>query len=182
MNFEDLLQQRLESLHREGRYRVFADLKRRRGSFPVADHFAANGSREVTVWCSNDYLGMGHHPLVVAAMRDALMSGATGAGGTRNIGGTNELHVRLEALLARLHRTDAALTFTSGYVANLASLSVLGSLLPRTVVFSDEQNHNSMIEGIRRSGARCRRPASPDAPCCRGCGADSAQAARGCRR
>jgi 5-aminolevulinate synthase len=153
MHFERLLQQRLDSLHREGRYRVFADLKRRRGAFPVADYFGRSGPSEVTVWCSNDYLGMGQHPTVLAAMHEALDAVGAGSGGTRNISGTTHYHVELEDELADLHAKEAALLFTSAYIANDATLSTLLRLVPGTVVFSDENNHASMIEGIRHGKA-----------------------------
>lgn len=152
MNFDHQFQQRLEALRREGRYRVFADLKRRRGHFPAADHFTAHRTREVTVWCSNDYLGMGQHPAVIAAMHEAIDAAGAGSGGTRNISGTTHYHVELEAELADLHGKEAALLFSSAYMANDATLSTLARLVPGTVVFSDEKNHASMIEGIRHGG------------------------------
>jgi 5-aminolevulinate synthase len=156
MNFDGLFRQRLESLRREGRYRVFADLRRRRGCFPVADHFAPNCPREVTVWCSNDYLGMGQHPKVIAAMHEAIDAVGAGSGGTRNISGTTHYHVELEDELADLHGKEQALLFTSAYLANEATLSTLQKLLPGSVVFSDEKNHASMIEGIRHGGGEKR--------------------------
>jgi 5-aminolevulinate synthase len=153
LNYVARLGARLDDLKREGRYRVFTELDRPAGEFPRVRWHSSQGNRQVVVWCSNDYLGMGHHPSVRRAMRAAIDEGATGAGGTRNIAGTNSRHVELETLLADLHDKPAALTFSSGYAANLACLSVLGSVLPNTVVLSDGDNHNSMIEGIRRSGA-----------------------------
>jgi 5-aminolevulinate synthase len=152
MDYEDRFRQHLEALHREGRYRVFADLKRRCGSYPIAEHFAGDGSREVTVWCSNDYLGMSQHPFVRAAMHEAIDTVGAGSGGTRNISGTTHYHVELEAELADLHGKEAALLFTSAYIANESTLSTIARLIPGTVIFSDEKNHASMIAGIRHGG------------------------------
>ena len=146
----------LSKLKREGRYRVFADIVRHRGAFPTASHHTQNAVKPITVWCSNDYLCMGQHPKVVAAMKEAIETAGAGSGGTRNISGTNHFHIELERELADLHGKESALLFTSGYVSNDATLSTLARLLPGCVFFSDELNHASMIEGMRHSGAEKR--------------------------
>ena len=157
MDYDRIFRAAIDRLHDEGRYRVFIDILRTKGQFPNAQCFAGhNGPKPITVWCSNDYLGMGQHAAVVAAMEEALHGVGAGSGGTRNIGGNTHYHVELERELAGLHGKEAALLFTSGYVSNEAALSTLGKLLPGCIIFSDELNHASMIAGIRNSGCEKR--------------------------
>ncbi|MEO6151898.1 MAG: 5-aminolevulinate synthase [Croceibacterium sp.] len=157
MNYDHIFDQAIDRLHGEGRYRVFIDILRNKGSYPDARCFAGhNGPKPITVWCSNDYLAMGQHSKVVAAMEEALHNVGAGSGGTRNIGGNTHYHIELEHELADLHGKESALLFTSGYVSNDATLSTLAKLLPGCVIFSDEMNHASMIAGIRNSGCEKR--------------------------
>jgi 5-aminolevulinate synthase len=152
LDYNRIFQSAIARLHDEGRYRVFIDILRTRGQYPNARCFGGNGPKPITVWCSNDYLGMGQHPVVIEAMEQALRDVGAGSGGTRNIGGNTHFHIELEAELAELHCKQAALLFTSGYVSNEAALSTLGKLIPDCVIFSDELNHASMIAGIKNSG------------------------------
>ena len=156
MDYDRIFRSAIDRLHEEGRYRVFIDILRTKGSFPNAHCFGGNGPKPITVWCSNDYLGMGQHPAVVEAMEKALHEVGAGSGGTRNISGNTHYHTELEAELAGLHGKEGALLFTSGYVSNEAALSTLGKLLPGCIIFSDELNHASMIAGIKSSGCEKR--------------------------
>ena len=157
MDYQRVFSQAIDRLHEEGRYRVFIDILRNKGSYPNARCFAGhNGPKPITVWCSNDYLAMGQHPKVIAAMEEALHDVGAGSGGTRNIGGNTHYHVDLEGELADLHGKEGALLFTSGYISNEATLATLGKILPGCIIFSDELNHASMIAGIRNSGCEKR--------------------------
>jgi len=156
MDYDSIFRAAIDRLHDEGRYRVFVDILRTKGNFPDARCFGGNGPKPITVWCSNDYLAMGQHPSVIAAMETALHEVGAGSGGTRNIGGNTHYHVELERELASLHGKEAALLFTSGYVSNEAALSTLGKLLPGCIIFSDALNHASMIAGIKSSGCEKR--------------------------
>jgi 5-aminolevulinate synthase len=156
MDYDSIFKSAIERLHDEGRYRVFIDILRTKGSYPNAHCFGGNGPKPITVWCSNDYLGMGQHPVVIEAMESALREVGAGSGGTRNISGNTHFHTELEAELAALHGKEGALLFTSGYVSNEAALSTLGKLLPGCVIFSDALNHASMIAGIKNSGCEKR--------------------------
>ncbi len=157
MNYETALDEALGKLHDEGRYRTFIDIERSRGNFPHAVWKKPDGSeQQITVWCGNDYLGMGQHPVVLNAMHEALEATGAGSGGTRNISGTTVYHKALEAELADLHGKEAALVFTSAYIANDATLSTLPKLFPGLIIYSDALNHASMIEGVRRNGGAKR--------------------------
>jgi 5-aminolevulinate synthase len=155
MNYDAVFAEAIARLHDEGRYRTFATLERIAGAFPRALWHAPEGAREIVVWCSNDYLGMGQHPEVIGALVEAATRMGAGAGGTRNISGTNRPLIELEDELADLHRKEAALVFTSGYVSNETGIATLAGLLPDCLILSDAMNHNSMIEGVRRS--RCEK-------------------------
>src|SRR6187455_3842926 len=152
MKYELFFEDALTRLRDERRYRVFADLERLAGRFPHAIWHSPQGPRDVIVWCSNDYLGMGQHPKVIGAMVETATRMGTGAGGTRNIAGTNHPLVELEREVADLHGKEAALVFTSGYISNETGISTIAKLMPNCVILSDASNHNSMIEGVRQAG------------------------------
>ena len=154
MDYENYFSAALDRLHRERRYRVFVDLERVVGRFPYAIWHSPQGMREIVMWCSNDYLGMSQHPKVIGAMMETAACMGTGAGGTRNIAGTNHPLVELESELADLHRKEAALVFTSGYVSNETGISTIARLIPDCLILSDAFNHNSMIEGVRQAGCQ----------------------------
>ena len=157
MNYEDQIEASIRLLHDEGRYRTFIDIERERGNFPYASWKTPSGEiKKITVWCGNDYLGMGQNNTVLEAMHEALEDAGAGSGGTRNISGTTIYHKELERELANLHAKESALLFTSAYIANDATLSTLAKLLPNLIIYSDELNHASMIEGIRRNGSEKR--------------------------
>ncbi len=157
VNYNAVFEKAIDRLHAEGRYRVFIDILRNKGNYPSARCFAGhNGPKDITVWCSNDYLCMGQHPDVISAMENALHDVGAGSGGTRNIGGNTHYHIELEQELADLHGKDGALLFTSGYVSNDATLSTLAKVLPGCIIYSDELNHASMIAGIRNAGCEKR--------------------------
>jgi len=148
MNYDQIFSSALSDIKEEGRYRVFMDIERKKGEFPKATWHTENGEKEIVVWCSNDYLGMGQHPDVIKAMKDAIDKVGTGSGGTRNISGTHHYHVMLEEELADLHNKEAGLLFTSGYISNETSISTIAKLLPGCIIYSDELNHASMISGV----------------------------------
>ena len=156
MDYDQEFENAIQLIEDEGRYRQFIDIVRTRGKFPSASHYQSTGISEITVWCSNDYLGMGQHPAVIKAMHEAIDLAGAGSGGTRNISGTTHFHVKLERELADLHQKESSLVFTSGYIANEATLSTLTRLLPDAIIFSDEMNHASMIDGIRHGQCQKR--------------------------
>ena len=152
VNYRAAFEKAVDTVRDEGRYRIFRDIRRKAGEFPRATWFKDdNTEKDITVWCSNDYLGMGQNPCIVEAVKSAVDAAGTGSGGTRNISGTTRYHVQLERELASLHGKDAALVLTSGYVANEATLGVMSKILPGLVILSDEMNHASMISGIQLS-------------------------------